>query len=186
MVSGLVDPPLVLLLSRCCGHQQHVVEYPLHHHLSLHSPLLRAYAGIISLFINAAIGNENLSVNGNSVQTRHFTFADDVVECDILAALAGLEDEVYNAGGRGEMSILELAYKAIELTKSDLSLVHAPPPIGGIRDSFAYTSKDEENLGYRPTIRIEEGLDRTIARMKQKRSPLASKKSTDCSHNQLA
>jgi UDP-glucose 4-epimerase len=62
----------------------------------------------IHLFIRAILDGEEITVYGDGNQTRDFTFVDDVVEANVLAAMSGSRGEVFNVGGGTRISVNEL------------------------------------------------------------------------------
>ena len=86
-----------------------------------------AYGMVLPNFVNNALKNENLQVFGDGQQTRVFCHVSDVV-----TALVKLIDadkywgEVFNIGGEGEISILQLAERVIKVTKSNSKIQHVP------------------------------------------------------------
>ena len=77
------------------------------------------YGMVIPSFVSQAVRNEPLTVYGDGTQTRCFCYVGDVV--DALVALMDHQEaygKVFNIGGTEEMSILDLAHRVIDLSKS--------------------------------------------------------------------
>ena len=122
------------------------------------------YSGVIPAFIKKAINNEPPIINGDGGQTRDFTFVEDIVQANLLALKnqAG-PGEVYNVANGGTISINELAQAIIKLVgKPNLLPVHGPERKGDIRANYADISKISRDLGYKPRVRIENGLKRVL------------------------
>lgn len=85
------------------------------------------YGMVVARFVNSAIQNKDLRVFGNGKQTRVFCHVKDAVSgvLDIIASPKSV-GEVYNLGGRGEISILDLAEKVIKLTRSKSQIAMVP------------------------------------------------------------
>jgi UDP-glucuronate decarboxylase len=72
-----------------------------------------------------------------------------------------------NLGNPGEFTIRELAELVIELTGSKSSLVHKPLPQDDPRQRQPDISRARETLGWEPTLRLRDGLEKTIAYFRQ-------------------
>jgi UDP-glucose 4-epimerase len=85
------------------------------------------YGMVVARFVESALQNRDLKVFGNGKQTRVFCHVSDAVSgvLDIIASPKSI-GEVYNLGGNGEISILDLAEKVIELTNSKSNVVMVP------------------------------------------------------------
>jgi UDP-glucose 4-epimerase len=124
------------------------------------------YSGVIPIFIRRVHEGKAPIVFGDGLQTRDFTFVQDVVEANILSLTSPLikGGEVYNIAAGGTISVNDLALTVAGLLgKLDLSPEHAEPRKGDIRASYADVSKAREELGYRPRFSLAQGLAETIA-----------------------
>ncbi|RLC69625.1 MAG: GDP-mannose 4,6-dehydratase [Chloroflexi bacterium] len=119
------------------------------------------YAAVIPRFIVSILKGEPPIIFGDGQQTRDFTFVQDVVEANILAAESEATG-VFNVGSGSQISINELARLIRRLVGKNLELVHASPRPGDVRHSLADISKAEEAIGYRPRYNLEQGLKETI------------------------
>ena len=86
-----------------------------------------AYGMVLPRFVSAALKNEPLKVYGNGLQTRTFGHISDAIEA-VFSLLSNENSigEVFNVGGIGEISILDLANKVIQLTNSNSSIEMIP------------------------------------------------------------
>lgn len=124
-----------------------------------------AYAAVIPLFIDALLKHEPPTLNGDGQQTRDFTFVENCVQANIRAALVESADavnQVYNIAVGDRTSLREMYALLREAAHSDLEPVFGPPRAGDIQDSLADISKAERLLGYRPRVRIGDGLTQTL------------------------
>jgi UDP-glucose 4-epimerase len=122
-----------------------------------------AYAGVISIFIQQAKDGLALTINGDGRQTRDFTFIDDVVSCNLIAAESPKsKGRFYNVGGGSQISISELADLIIELTKSCSIKKYTEPRPGDVQDSLASLTIVGDDLDYRPKWTIRKGLEKTV------------------------
>jgi UDP-N-acetylglucosamine 4-epimerase len=125
-----------------------------------------AYASVIPAWIGALLAGRPAYVNGDGSAARDFCYVDNVVQANLLAATA--EDpaalgQAYNIALGDQTSLLELFAMIKELMGlKEARPVHREPRKGDLPFSRADTSKAERLLGYRPAVRIMEGLERTI------------------------
>ncbi|QZA87665.1 GDP-mannose 4,6-dehydratase [Salinarchaeum sp. IM2453] len=119
------------------------------------------YAGVISVFCEQAEQGTEITIEGDGEQTRDFVHVDDIVQANLLAA-ATEKTGAYNIGTGTEISINKLADIIKYLTDSSAEVTHIDPREGDIRRSCADISRAKEELGYEPTIELEEGLKTLI------------------------
>lgn len=122
------------------------------------------YAAVIPLFAKRVLSGLPPVVNGDGGQSRDFTFIDNVVRGNILAATApAAPGTVMNLACGGSVSVNHLARRIAELLgRPDLEPVHGPERPGDVRDSRADISRARELLGYEPSVAFEDGLAATI------------------------
>jgi len=127
-----------------------------------------AYAAVIPKFFQAALVGGEAVVYGDGHQTRDFTYVDNVVDANILAATAAgatASGTVVNVGAGAKTTLLRLIGMIGSVTGRELRYVCQPPRPGDVRDSLASLERAERVLGYRPGVSLEEGLRRTWAWM---------------------
>lgn len=117
---------------------------------------------VVSNFIVQALRNQDITVYGDGSQTRSFCYVDDLV--DGLIRLMDADDVVgpVNLGNPEEYKIRELAEVVIELTGSSSKIVRCPLPADDPRQRRPNITKAGELLGWRPTVKLREGLIRSI------------------------
>jgi UDP-glucose 4-epimerase len=121
------------------------------------------YSAVIPRFLTALIEGRPLVVYGDGRQTRDFTYVENVVEANLLAAEAeGAAGGVFNIACGGRYSLMELLAKLAELTGRQPSPIHEPSRAGDVRDSQASIERTRAGLGYRVSVGFEEGLRRTV------------------------
>jgi nucleoside-diphosphate-sugar epimerase len=133
-----------------------------------------AYAAVIPAFFAAARDGRPASVHGDGGQTRDFTYVDNVVDANLLAAEGPVEavnGVVCNVGAGQRTSLLELLQAIRETTGVDVPAAHLGPRPGDVRDSLASLERARETLGYRPSVSLREGLARTWLWFQSRSSP---------------
>ena len=118
-----------------------------------------AYAAVIPRFITDLLADRSPMVFGDGEQTRDFTYVDNVVNANLLAAEAeGVAGKAYNVATGERSSLNDLVQRLQELTGSTAAASYEPPRPGDVRDSLADVSLAQAELGYRPDIGFDEGL----------------------------
>ena len=116
------------------------------------------YAGAITVFSEQARGGGPLTVHGDGEQTRDFVNVADVVRANMLAATTDATGEAFNIGTGTETSITTVAETIRDHVDPETELTHVDPREGDIRESVANIEKAREQLGYEPTIELDDGL----------------------------
>ncbi|HEX30464.1 TPA: SDR family oxidoreductase [Candidatus Poribacteria bacterium] len=121
------------------------------------------YAAVIPIFIRAYLTDTPPTIFGDGEQSRDFTYIENVVQANLLAAEAeGVAGEVFNIACGSRTTVNELARIIAEIVGSDVKPVHGPPRPGDVRHSQADISKAKRMLGYEPSVSLIEGLKRTV------------------------
>jgi len=123
-----------------------------------------AYAGVIDKFMKRIVDNKSLIIYGDGKNTRDFVSIDDVIRSIILSMkkIDGKKGKVYNIAAGTSISIKELAKMMISLSGKRLEVVHKKPKKGDIRNSRASIRLARKELGYAPTVGLEEGLRKLL------------------------
>jgi len=124
------------------------------------------YAAVIPKWVAAMLKGEPVVINGDGESSRDFCFIDNVVQANILAAMAGSEaqDEVYNVGAGGCTTLNQL-HDMIQTSLENLGVEIQHQPIyqdfraGDVRHSQADVSKAQRLLGYQPSHKVAEGIE---------------------------
>jgi UDP-glucose 4-epimerase len=123
---------------------------------------LSHYAAVIPKFILALLGGRPPTIHGDGEQSRDFTYIDNAVDANLLAASAeGVAGEAFNIACGERISLNELYAAIQELVGSDLEPEHTESRPGDVKHSLADISSAREALGYDVTIDVQEGLRRT-------------------------
>jgi len=121
------------------------------------------YSGVISTFLDQARAGEPITVEGDGEQTRDFVHVDDVVQANLRAATADTIGTSYNIGTGSNITIRELAETIQAVIETDSEIVHTDPRPGDIERSEADISKAQDELGYTPTVTVEDGLSQLVS-----------------------
>lgn len=122
----------------------------------------KEYAGVISIFIQQALKNEDIIIYGDGNQERDFVYVDDVVDANIAAMNYSGNEKIFNIASGNSVKIKDLAEKIIELCNSKSKILYQKPRNGDIIYSCADVSKAESELNWSAKIDLETGLKKTI------------------------
>jgi nucleoside-diphosphate-sugar epimerase len=122
------------------------------------------YAAVIPSFASAAAAGKLPVIYGDGNQTRDFTYVENAIQANLLAADAErAPGSVINVAAGERTSINDLWYGIREIVGVDGEARYEPARAGDVRDSLADLSRAVELLGYEPAVGLEEGLRRTVA-----------------------
>ena len=121
------------------------------------------YAAVIPRFILCALRGEPFQVHGDGLQSRDFTYIDNVVDANLLAAATreGVGG-VFNVGQNRAYALLDLIDTLRYLLKTELRWFHTEARSGDVRHTLADLSQSRRCLDYQPRISFEEGIVKTV------------------------
>ena len=131
-----------------------------------------AYAAVIPKFIGQFLNNEDLTINGDGLHSRDFTFIENVVQANIKSALSKTENcvnQVYNIAYGESTNLNDLVeaikdgLKELEINPSLSNVHYGPERRGDVKHSLADISKANELIGYSPLFSFSKGIEKTIA-----------------------
>ncbi len=114
-------------------------------------------------FIAASLCEGEIEVYGDGRQTRDFTFVSDAVQANLLAAAYGGDEKVFNIGGGSRVSVLDVLEIIRKETGREVKTLFKERAKGDVLDTWADTSLARSELGYRPVVKLEDGLGREVA-----------------------
>jgi UDP-glucose 4-epimerase len=123
------------------------------------------YSGVLAIFCRCMLAGEQPTIFGDGEQSRDFTYIDNVVHANLLAAAAPAEKvsgRMMNMATGGRITLNEIFAILRELTGYSGQPAYTAPRSGDIRDSQADIGLARELLGYAPIVDLREGLRRTV------------------------
>ena len=124
------------------------------------------YSGVISLFLQMAISNSDITILGDGYMTRDFVYVKDVARAIVLSLLQ--EDDtsddnfnVYNVCTGTSITINTLAKRIKSIMKSTSKIIHTTPRVGDIRESECNPTLAKVGLGFEIVVSQESGLEKT-------------------------
>jgi len=121
------------------------------------------YAAAIPAFVTAVLQDRPPIVFGDGEQSRDFTYIENVIEANLLAAGAPeTHGEVVNVACGQAVSINAIIRRINEVLGKNVQPTYAPPRAGDVRNSLADVRRAREVIGYEPKVTFDEGLRRSI------------------------
>lgn len=163
------------------GASKHTVEhylYMYHANFGLNYTVLRypnvfgprqnpgGEAGVVAIFTGKMLAGEPAIVNGDGEQTRDFVYVGDCAYANYLAVTVAHRPGIYNLGWGRPTSINEIFLALAKATGYPHPIQHGPAKVGETRHIYLDASKAARELGWTPTLSLEEGLEKTVAYLK--------------------
>ena len=121
------------------------------------------YAAVVPRFILWALQRTALEVHGDGTQSRDFTYIDNVVDANCLAAEASAAAGLaFNVGCGERVSLLQIVARLEELIGHPVTRRHTPARLGDVPHTLADIERAKDLLGYTPRVSFDEGLRRTL------------------------
>src|SRR6185436_1885136 len=122
------------------------------------------YAAVVPRFVTALLNGTAPVVYGDGLQSRDFTYVDNVLNANLMASEAeGIAGRAFNVACGGRYTLLELLARLKEILGSNIEPVHEAARAGDVRDSQASIEAAEPAFGYKVSVGFEEGHQRTAA-----------------------
>jgi nucleoside-diphosphate-sugar epimerase len=110
-------------------------------------------------FIRAAIDGAPITLFSDGEQTRDFTFVADAVAATVAAGDRGVPGRAYNVGGGSRVSMNQVIDLIGRIAGRPLDVRREPAQKGDMRDTYADTSLARADLGFAPTVTLEQGIE---------------------------
>jgi UDP-glucose 4-epimerase len=119
-------------------------------------------AGVVAIFTGRMLAGEEVTIYGDGDQTRDFVYVGDCAQANLLALTVDHEPGIYNLGWGRPTSINEICSVLVNITSYSLPVQYGPAKVGETRHIYLDASKAQRDLGWAPTITLEEGLEKTV------------------------
>jgi UDP-glucose 4-epimerase len=121
------------------------------------------YSGVLALFIPAVLEGRRPKIYGDGLQSRDFTYVQNVVEANLLAcSTPGVGGQVFNIACGDRITVNSMLQQINKITGKDIAPIYTDPRPGDIKHSHADITRAKDHLGYQPRVTFEEGLRSTI------------------------
>ena len=125
---------------------------------------LSPYSAVIPRFVLAFLDGRAPTVYGDGEQSRDFTYVDNAIEANLLAAEAeGVAGRVFNVACGERISLNDLLAELRSLTGQEIEALHEDGRPGDVPHSMADISSARSELGYEPAVTVGDGLGPTLA-----------------------
>ena len=124
-------------------------------------------AGVVAIFCTRLLRGQICTITGDGKQTRDYTYVGDVAAANLAALQRPDVRGHFNIGTGVETSVVDLYERLVRAAGADAAPVHAPGRPGEQRRSCLDPSRAARELGWRPTVSLDEGLARTYASFKE-------------------
>ena len=123
------------------------------------------YAAVVPKFITAFLAGESPIIHGDGLQSRDFTFIDNVVEANLAACAARPEagGRSYNIALGGRVTVEDLCLRIRDLVGTDIEPRYDESRPGDVKHSQADVGLARQYLDYVGSVDLDEGLARTVA-----------------------
>jgi len=116
----------------------------------------------IHRLVPAILDNKEVLIFSDGTQTRDFTYVDDVIQANILAARSDIEGKVFNIGGGNRISVNELVKLIGEILEREPKVRYVEEQKGDVWHTWAHISLARAELGWQPRVNITEGLRKYV------------------------
>ena len=163
------------------GASKHHVEHHLrlyHHNFGLPFTTLRypnvygprqdpfGEAGVVAIFTQRMLAGEDLVINGTGEQERDFVFVKDLARANVIALAKGGPKE-YNLGNGRGISVNELFQEMAQVTGYTKQPTHGPAKVGEVFRICLDAGLASRELGWAPLVDLAQGLEQTVASLRQ-------------------
>ena len=116
----------------------------------------------IHKFVRAILNNEEITIFGDGTQTRDFTYVDDAVDANVLAANSDRVGEVFNIGGGSRIRVNDLIKEIEKIAGKTAKIKYIEKQKGDVRDTLANVGRANRVLRWMPKISIYKGLEEYV------------------------
>ncbi len=144
-------------------HRQNQVDIRIVRIFNTYGPRMLPDDGrVVSNFIVQALQGKDLTIYGDGTQTRSFCYVDDLIEGFVRLMNHPSQTGPVNIGNPGEFTMLELAEMVLKKVGGPSKVTHLPLPGDDPKQRRPDISLAEADLGWKPKVALEDGLDPTI------------------------
>ena len=123
------------------------------------------YSGVLARFISQMLKGEQPTIFGDGLQSRDFTYIENVVSANLLACKAPADQvagRVFNVATGVRIDLNQIFQTLKKITGYQAQVAYQPERAGDVKHSLADLTLVQRHLGYKPTVDFEEGLRRSI------------------------
>jgi UDP-glucose 4-epimerase len=146
-------------------HANYGLKYTVLRYPNVFGPRQNPYAeaGVVAIFIGKMLTGEPAIINGDGEQTRDFVYVGDCAHANYLAVTVDHQPGIYNLGWGRPTSMNEIFFALAKITGYSQPIQHGPAKVGETRHIYLDATKAARELGWSPTLTLEEGLEKTMS-----------------------
>jgi UDP-glucose 4-epimerase len=122
----------------------------------------RGEAGVVAIFTGRMLADQPVIINGDGTQQRDFVYVTDCARANVLALEPDREGGIYNLGSGRGTSVLEIFNALAAITGYEKPPQFGPGKLGETYRIWLNAEKARRELGWAPTLGLEDGLARTV------------------------
>jgi UDP-glucose 4-epimerase len=119
-------------------------------------------AGVVAIFTGKMLAGEQVTINGDGEQTRDFVYVGDCAYANYLAVTVDHKPGIYNLGWGRPTSVNDIYFTLAKITGYPHPVQYGPAKVGETRHIYLDAAKANRDLGWIPTLTLEEGLGKTV------------------------
>jgi UDP-glucose 4-epimerase len=145
-------------------HNEYNLNYTILRYANVYGPRQNPFgeAGVVSIFCNKMLSGEQPIINGDGKQTRDYVYVQDVVKANLIT-LAEAGSSIYNIGTAIETNVNKLFSMLNDIIGNGQTEKHGPSAPGEQMRSVITSDKLFENLDWKPSTTLEDGLKKTVS-----------------------
>lgn len=120
-------------------------------------------AGVVAIFTGKMLAGEPVTINGDGEQTRDFVYVGDCAYANYLAVTVEHQPGIFNIGWGRPTSVNDIFNTLAKVTGYPHAASFGPAKVGETRHIYLDAAKAKRELGWSPTLSLEDGLERTVA-----------------------
>lgn len=124
-------------------------------------------AGVIAIFADRLLTGQPIRIDWDGEQARDYVYVEDIAQANVLALHKGL-NRIYCLGTGIPTSVNNLYGQLVRLIGGDTDVIHGPKRPGDIRLVYFDSTRAREELGWAPSVLLEDGLQRTVDALKDR------------------
>lgn len=149
-------------------HANYGLKYTVLRYANVYGPRQNPHgeAGVVAIFTGKMLAGEPAIVYGDGEQTRDFIYVGDCAHANYLAVRVDHQPGIYNLGWGRPTSINEIFFALAKATGYSQPIQQGPAKVGETRHIYLDASKAARELGWMPTLTLEDGLEKTVSYMR--------------------
>jgi UDP-glucose 4-epimerase len=120
-------------------------------------------AGVVAIFTGKMLANEPVTINGDGEQTRDYVYVGDCARANYLAVTVDHKPGIYNLGWSRPTSVNDIFFALAKAIGYSNPANYGPAKVGETRHIYLNAAKANKDLGWEPTLNLDEGLANTVA-----------------------